>query len=177
MAARTFSRPPQLPQAFRFAACGYSAIACSTSAAVFSQSDDAGRPGRSGRPPAAKKAACSRFGIRGAATGPAGAKKQQRARPCGRARCICRFALTACGGQKQSVLFWGSKANAFRAYSTMLSPVISAGWGSPISLSMVGAISARRPPSRRVTSPAPATRNGTGLVVCAVKGVPSSSAI
>ena len=71
-----------------------------------------------------------------------------------------------------------AKANASAIltvnYSTMmLLPVISAGTGRPIYGSMVGAISARQPPSRSFTSPQPTATKGTTLVVCAVKGVPS----
>lgn len=129
-------------------------------------------------PPAKRQPVQARFPVL-ASVGGHWARRGQKAAT-GTALRPCPLHLSLCPDRvrrKAKRSFLGSKANAFRAYSTMLSPVISAGWGSPISLSMVGAISARRPPSRRVTSPAPATRNGTGLVVCAVKGVPSSSAI
>ena len=71
-----------------------------------------------------------------------------------------------------------AKANASAilmvSYSTMmLLPGISAGTGRPIYGSMVGAMSARQPPSRSFTSPQPTATKGTTLVVCAVKGVPS----
>ena len=55
-----------------------------------------------------------------------------------------------------------------------LSPVISTGFSRPIRSSIVGAISARRPPPSALRR-RPTTQKGTGLVVWAVKGLLPSS--
>lgn len=57
-------------------------------------------------------------------------------------------------------------------YASKLFPVISAGISTPILESIVGAISESLPPSRsfRPIISGPIAINGTGLVVCAVKG-------
>src|SRR5690348_8490451 len=56
-------------------------------------------------------------------------------------------------------------------------PVISLGTSTPRRFRIVGPTSRNEPPCRRAFASSPTTRNGTGLVVCAVCGPPDVGSI
>lgn len=77
-------------------------------------------------------------------------------------------------GQNQRSIFQNFFKHGYLFYLVKISPVISGGTGSCISVKMVGAISPNFPGFKLSLLTLSITKSGTGFKVCAVLAVPSS---